>query len=269
MPAKKNAIELEGNLWFQKSENRFLGGDRIALLEKIDELGSISKAARAVGISYKTAWQLVNTINNLSDKELVDRTTGGRHGGGAILTVEGKKVLDRYRIVEEEHRKFLDTIEERLDDSEKLYEFLNRIAVRVSARNVFSGTITGITREPVNAEIILSLKGGIPLTAIVTNGAVDKLGLSEGMTVYAIVKSSSVIIGNDIDPASVSTRNVLCGKVTNIIDGPVNAEVDIDIGGGNVITSIITHESAKKLGLEEGEAACAMFKASSVIIGTS
>ncbi len=269
MPANRKAIELEGSLWFQKSENRFLGGERIALLEKIDELGSISKAAKSVGISYKTAWQLVNAVNNLSEKELVDRTTGGKHGGGTKLTREGKKLLNRYRIVQEEHRKFLDNLEERFDDSEKLYEFLNRISVRVSARNVFSGTITSIVREPVNAEIVLSLKGGIPLTAIVTNGAVDKLGLSEGMSVYAIIKSSAVIIGEDIDVGKVSTRNVLCGRIANIIDGPVNTEVDVEIGGGNVITSIITQRSAERLGLKQGGEACAMFKASSVIIGTS
>ncbi len=269
MSSPTSAIELEGSLWFQKSENRFLGSERIALLEKIDELGSISKAAKAVGISYKTAWQLVNTINNLSEKAIVDRTTGGKDGGGTKLTREGRKILRQYNVIEEEHRRFLQNLEQRLENPEKLYQFFNRIALKVSARNVFSGTITRIIQAPVNAEVILSLKGGIHVTAIVTNGAIDKLQLKEGMSAYAIIKSSAVIIGSDIDISKVSTRNVLCGTIEKIIDGPVNAEVDLLIGGGNIITSIITHESAQNLGLKEGAEACAMFKASSVIIGVS
>ncbi len=269
MSSTTSAIELEGSLWFQKSDSRFLGSDRIALLEKIDELGSISKAAKAVGISYKTAWQLVNTINNLSEKALVDRTTGGKDGGGTKLTNEGRKILRKYKVVEEEHRNFLYNLEQRLGNTEQLYQFFNRIALKVSARNVFSGTITTIIQAPVNAEVTLTLKGGIPVTAIVTNGAIDKLGLKEGLSAYAIIKSSAVIIGNDIDISKVSTRNVLCGTVDKIIDGPVNAEIDLQIGGGNVITAIITHESTQKLKVKEGGKACAMFKASSVIIGIS
>jgi len=269
MPVKTNAIELEGNLWFQKSENRFLGGDRIALLKKIDELGSINKAAKATGISYKTAWQLVNLINNLSETALVKRTTGGKDGGGTKLTTEGKNILKKYRVIQEEHRKFLLNLEERLDDSEALYQSLNRISMKVSARNVFTGTILEITRETVNAEITLALKGGTRITAIITNGAIDKLCLTKNMSAYAIIKSSAVIVGKKIDASKVSTRNVLCGTIDKIIKGPVNAEIDITIGEGNIITAIITLQSAQKLDLKEGDRTFAMFKASSVIIGTN
>jgi molybdate transport system regulatory protein len=267
MSSQNRSIELEGTLWFRKSENRFLGADRIVLLEQIDALGSINKAAKNIGISYKTAWQLINTINNLSEKAIVERTTGGKDGGGTRLTPEGRKILRQYRLVQEEHRKFLENLEERLGRPERLYQFLKRISVKVSARNVFSGTIAKITRETVNAEIILSLKGNIRITAIVTNNAIGKLGLEEGMTAYAIIKSSSVIIGKEIDVSKISTRNVIFGSVDKIIDGPVNVEIDLDIGGSNIITSIITRESSKNLALKEGSKACAMFKASSVIIG--
>ena len=64
MKSKKEEIGLEGSIWFQKAENKFLGGESITLLEKIDDLGSINSAAKAAGISYKTAWHLVNMMNN-------------------------------------------------------------------------------------------------------------------------------------------------------------------------------------------------------------
>ena len=141
--------------------------------------------------------------------------------------------------------------------------------MKVSARNTFAGSVTAITKGAVNAEVTISLKGGIPLTAVVTNGAIDNLGLKTGGEAYAIIKASSVIIGTDLHDAKVSARNVFCGTIAKIIEGPVNTEVDVEIGGGNTVSAVITHESSTRLGLKVGGHACALFKASSVIIGVS
>jgi molybdate transport system regulatory protein len=265
----KEPIEIEGDIWFQKSQHRFLGGDRIELLEKIEELGSINSAAKAVGISYKTAWHLVNMINNLSDKPLVDRMTGGKGGGGTVLTREGRQVIEKYRIVQEEHRKFLENLEDRLGDTANLYQFLRRISMRISARNVFAGKIAQISTGTVNAEVVLALAGGQQIASIITNGAVDNLGLKKGMSAYAIVKSSSVIIGRNLQNLKLSARNIMCGTIQRVIDDAVSSEIDIEIGGGNMISAIITRTSSAKLDLKEGEHACAIFKASDVIIGVN
>jgi len=260
---------ISGSLWLHRRQSEFLGGDRIALLEKIDELGSITKAAKAVGISYKTAWDAVNMINNLAEKPLVERLTGGKGGGGTSLTVEGKKIINQFRTIQEEHRKFLENLEGRLGDTDSLYKFLRRISMKVSARNTFAGSVTAITKGAVNAEVTLSLKGGVPLTAVVTNGAIDNLALKVGSEAFAIIKASSVIIGTDLHDAKVSARNIFCGTIVKVIEGPVNTEVDVEIGGGNVISAVITHGSSTRLGLTVGGHACTLFKASSVIIGVS
>ena len=73
--------------------------------------------------------------------------------------------------------------------------------MKVSARNTFAGTVTNIIKGAVNSEVTLSLKGSIPLTAVVTNGAIDNLGLKTGAEAYAIIKASSVIIGTDLHDA--------------------------------------------------------------------
>lgn len=260
---------ISGSLWLNRRQSEFLGGDRIYLLEMIGELGSITKAAKAVGISYKTAWDTVNLINNLAEKPLVERLTGGKGGGGTSLTAEGKKVIVQFNTIQEEHRKFLDNLESRLGDTEGLYQFLRRISMRVSARNTFSGSVTAITKGAVNAEVTLSLKGGVPLTAVVTNGAIDNLALKVGTDAYAIIKASSVILGTDLHDAKVSARNIFCGTITKIIEGPVNTEIDVEIGGGNIVSAVITHDSAVRLELKVGRHACALFKASSVIIGVN
>lgn len=267
--SKAGMVALDGNLWFTRAESRFLGGDRFLLLEQIDELGSITKAAKAIGVSYKTAWEMVNQINNLAAAPLVDRATGGKGGGGASLTAAGRDVLEQFRVVQEEHRKFLKNLDLRLGDTHNLYQFLRRISMKVSARNVFNGTVKSINLGAVNAEVSLCLKGDTTITAVVTNGAIGNLGLKEGMDAYAIIKASSVVIGTDLAGAKLSTRNQLTGTIAKMVEGPVSCEIDLDLAGGNTISAVITHDSAQKLGLKVGSSATALFKASSVILGVS
>lgn len=269
MKPRKQDMAVDGALWLQRDNKNYLGGSRITLLERIDELGSITKAAKAVGISYKTAWDTINLINNLAEKPLVDRLTGGKGGGGTSLTAEGKKVVQQFKTIQEEHGKFLRNLEQRLGDTDSLYQFLRRISMKVSARNTFAGTVTAITKGAVNAEVTLTLKGGIPLTAVVTNGAIDNLGLKVGSEAYAIVKASSIIIGTELHNSKLSARNIFQGTITQVIEGPVNTEVDLEIGGDNIISAVITHGSSTRLGLAAGGKATALFKASSVIIGVN
>lgn len=83
---------------------RLMLGDEIAmgpgkadLLEAIEREGSISAAARALGMSYRRAWLLVETMNRCFSQPLVQALVGGRQGGGAQLSDEGRQVLQRYR----------------------------------------------------------------------------------------------------------------------------------------------------------------------------
>lgn len=260
---------VSGCLWIRSQKDDVLGGDQIRLLREIEANGSITRAAQAVGISYKTAWDTINRINNLSDVPLVERLAGGKGGGGTRLTPAGKSIMEQYAILEEEHGRFLENLSQRLVNGDGLYTLLRRITMKVSARNIFSGTVENIVIGAVNAEVTLALSGGARLTATITNGAVANLGLAAGMSAYAIVKASSVIVGTDLHDAKVSARNVFCGTVAKLMTGPVSAEVDIEIGGGNMISAVITNESATRLELKVGGHACALFKASSVIVGVN
>ncbi len=87
------------------------------------------------------------------------------------------------------------------------------------------------------------------------------------MEAYAFFKASAVILGKDLHNAKVSARNLLCGTVSRVVHGPVNAEVSVSLEGGSVLTAIVTEESAKTLKLEIGDHVCALVKASSVILG--
>lgn len=77
-----------------------LGPGKVDLLEAIAEGGSISSAARAMNMSYRRAWLLVDTMNRCFRDDVVVTTTGGRGGGGAVVTPLGLEVLGRYREME-------------------------------------------------------------------------------------------------------------------------------------------------------------------------
>jgi len=136
--------------------------------------------------------------------------------------------------------------------------------MKLSTRNQLKGTVTSITEGAVNAEVILTLPSGTEVVSVITNGAVENLGLKVGETVYALIKSSSVIIG--IDVKKISARNVLTGKISSIIEGSVNDEVSVDLGGGYTVTAVITKSSVASLELEVGKEASAIVKASSIIL---
>ncbi len=82
-------------------EKGILGPGKVRLMELIGEHGSISAAGRAMGMSYRRAWMLVDELNSLFVEPVIMKQTGGLHGGGAALTDLGRDVIDRYRRIEE------------------------------------------------------------------------------------------------------------------------------------------------------------------------
>jgi molybdate transport system regulatory protein len=142
-----------------------------------------------------------------------------------------------------------------------------RNTMKISARNQFQGKIESVKTGAVNSEVDLTLSGGQKVVAIVTNDSVNALNLKAGGEAVALVKASSVLIMTDSSGLRLSARNCLAGTVTALNAGPVNAEVTIELPGGSEVHATITHGAADELGLKEGAAATAVFKASAVILG--
>ena len=136
-----------------------------------------------------------------------------------------------------------------------------------SARNQLSGKVSAVQRGAVNDEVAITLADGQVIVAILTHSSTESLGLKVGSNAFALIKASSVILLTDTAGFRLSTRNQLSGTVTEVIKGAVNSEVVLTVGGGTVITAIITNDSVQSLGLAAGKTATAAFKASSVIVG--
>ncbi len=84
--------------------DEMMGPGKAELLERIERTGSIAAAGRQMGMSYKRAWQLVETMNAMFHAPLVHSTRGGPKGGGAVITETGRIVLAEYRGLEAEAR---------------------------------------------------------------------------------------------------------------------------------------------------------------------
>jgi molybdate transport system regulatory protein len=139
--------------------------------------------------------------------------------------------------------------------------------MKVSARNVFKGTISRLQEGAVNAEVSLKLPGGNELVAVVTMESVKNLGLAVGKEAVALVKAPWVMLMTESSDIRLSARNCLEGKVTSVIDGAVNAEVVIQLDGGAEVYSIVTRQAVTELGLAPGVSATAVIKASHIILG--
>lgn len=259
-------MSVSSNLTLELFNKPFLLEKRIELLIAIKNYGSINMAAKKVPISYKTAWETIEDMNNLSPTPIVIRETGGSGGGGTKLTEYGENLINTYLILKEEQKKFLENLNRITDINSGTLKTIRRLSMQLSARNQIVGKIINIDLGSVNAQITLELKSGTKLVSIITINSVENLGLKVGDEVIALIKSSNVLISTDTN-IKVSARNSLRGKIDSINKGDVNSEVVINISDNDKIVAILTTNSLTHLGLEEGIEVDAIIKASDVMIG--
>jgi molybdate transport system regulatory protein len=238
----------------------------ISLLQAVAETGSINKAAKSIGLSYKATWERIETINNLSPTPLISRKTGGSGGGGTVLTKDGQAFLKRATLFRFELQKLVNFFHDTPKEAYAMLKTLKGMEMKISARNVWLGNITRIEKGVVNSVVTIALKGKDTIVSTITDNSVQRLGLTPGKEVYAIVKAPSVMLSCDVEPGKISARNVLAGTVNRIESGAVNDEVTIDIASGNTVTSILTSESVRNLDLAAGVKVSAIIKASSVLL---
>ena len=107
-------MQLKFKIWVESDDEMFLGNGRVNLLQAIGEHGSISAAAKHIGLSYKKAWEQVDHMNALSPEPLVERSTGGAGGGGTLLTEQGEKLV-------QEFSRMRGLLEEKINNSSTLF----------------------------------------------------------------------------------------------------------------------------------------------------
>jgi len=237
-----------------------------ALLEAIDATGSINKAARTAGYSYKGAWLLLETASNLAHAPLTERVTGGSGGGGTRLTPAARALLAAWHHLHAAHAAFLSDQDAWLARQPALAGTLRRLMMKTTARNQFVGTVTRVDAGPVTTEVVLALRGGNEITAALTSSSARSLKLKKGQEAIALIKASAVVLVSDFAGYKLSARNQLAGTISRIDKGAVSTLVGVTLPGGEVVTTTVTNDSVSALGLAVGQPATAVFKAYSVML---
>jgi molybdate transport system regulatory protein len=105
---KKGGFRVNGSLWIEGDGQRFFGPGPVELLELIERTGSISKAAKAMGMSYKKAWDIVTRLNGMAAEPFVITSIGGEDGGGSTISTGAKETIAWYQDLRERFREFLE-----------------------------------------------------------------------------------------------------------------------------------------------------------------
>ncbi len=266
--ARPATLTLGGALSLHDGVHALGGADRVALLEAIRDTGSMTRAAQAVGISYKTAWDRVQGMNNVSRLPLVERSTGGAGGGGTVLTPHALALVAAFRELEQAHAQVLSRLPASLAQPRDLLGALATLGLRTSARNQLVGTVVRVTKGAVNASVELKLPGADDrLHATLTMASLRELGLKRGVPAVALVKAPSVFIALESPGALISVRNALAGQVTKVDEGAVNTEVQARLAGGQTMVAMVSRDSVARLALRAGVVVQLLFQEASVILG--
>ncbi len=257
--------EFEGEIWLTTDDRSRLALEQLGLLEAIAATGSISAAAKATGISYKTAWDRLERLNNLSRNPLVTRSSGGNKGGGTQLTAYGRQLVAGFAELQAQHQQFLAGLNRQLHSLDDIKGFMQHSTLSASARNQFLGTVRDFETGNVNTGVVLDIADSLQLVAQITERSRQEMGLQQGDSVLALIKASSVTLAIG-ETVNVSARNCFHGVISRLERGGVNTDVSIDLGGSKTLGAMVTNTSSDQMGLMVGAAVIAFFKASSIIL---
>jgi molybdate transport system regulatory protein len=216
-------------------------------------------------MSYKAAWERVNSMNALADEPLITRTTGGRGGGGTTLTPYAHQLIETYERLREVHAKFIDRFAEAGGDADRLEAILNRTFLTTSARNQLPSKVKSITQDELSTNLELSLFGDVSLISSITAKSAKDMALHEGSDTYAIIKSSDIEIVKTA-PKAHKNLNIIEGVIDSIETSEHSQEIVFRVNNSLLLVAAISRDDLE-LNLEVKEKAYAIINTKNIIIG--
>lgn len=217
---------------FAQALGHGMADKRIDILRQIGQGGSISQAARAVGVSYKAAWQAIDTLTNLAGVPLVHRAVGGAGGGGAVLTEAGHALLAAADAMAQARAEVL----QRLAGQGAQPAAAARLAVRTSMRNQWPCVVRALEAAGPLVHVHLGGAGAaqaLALTARITQESAQLLGLAPGLPVLALCKATAVqVCGMKETGEGGAAPNAWPGRVTRVARGEAGDEVAAALDAG-------------------------------------
>ncbi len=257
-------MEIDGRFWLTKDGRSFLGSGRIELLNLIEKTGSINAAAKEMKMSYKAAWERINSMNELADKPIIQRKAGGKGGGGSTLTPYAHELIKTYNRLHELHRQFIDRFSEAGDSPELLAKILNRTFLTTSARNQIPSKISSIDSDRLSSMITITLSGGSELLSTITSKSVNNMNMHVGSDIYAIIKSSDIKILSK-PPKDTDNTNILEGTIESIESTELNSELALRINDKTLLVALVSNDELNSFSV--GTKAFAAIAYNNIIVG--
>jgi molybdate transport system regulatory protein len=254
----KNPLPLAEVLGHEASDKR------IDILRRIGQAGSISEAARGAGVSYKAAWQALETLTNLAGTPLVEKVVGGSGGGGAALTAAGQRVLLAAQAMADARQQVLQQLSDDATTGRAV------LALRTSMRNQFPCTVKHVRQAQGQARVCLVLPGGQAIFSRITRVSAQLLGLKAGLDVLALCKATAIAVhgggaeSGTSDGTDGDGHNTVRGEVSRATRG-ANAEVTLRLPSGIQLVGF----AAAGYQAKAGQPAIAVFDESSIVIAAA
>ncbi|AEH61618.1 putative transcriptional regulator, ModE family [Methanosalsum zhilinae DSM 4017] len=178
-------MDAKTKVWLNRNGKPIMGEGKARLLQAIDEEGSLNKACKRTNISYKHAWNMIRSIEDNSGEKVVTTVRGGKNQG-TFLTECARKLLNEYESCKNMAH---ETVE---DDT-----FWEGVGLRITARNQIPGEVIEIDSGDVISKVKIAIDPSL-ITSVVTREAVDKLDIKKGDKVYAVIKSTEVMLAKEV-----------------------------------------------------------------------
>jgi molybdate transport system regulatory protein len=231
-------MSIQAEISLTSTEGATLGAHRVALLEAVAREGSIAGAARAIGVSYRAAWDAIRAMNNLVGRPLVAGEIGGKGGGGASLTAEGTALVASFRRLQAEMARAFNDIAPALAGVDPAARLMFGGFLRTSARNALRGVVASIVAGPVNATLRLAIAPGQTLVTQLTSVSVRDLGLYPDRPAIALIKAPLIGLAPAGGTPADDPRNRIEGVVAGVERDENATETLLDLGGGKTLCVI-------------------------------
>ena len=244
---------------------------RIDILRLIAQSGSISQAGREAGVSYKAAWQAIDTLTNLAGVTLVERVVGGAGGGGARITPAGLLLLAAADQMDQARSQVLARLQQGGDLQEaNLSPALMQLSIRTSMRNQLPCKVQALDAQGQIVRVRLQLAPGVGLVSRITKESAELLALQPGLMVLALCKATAVSVNRMVGAATRDNlpsrgANELSGRATRVSRGETGDEVALTLDAGLQLVGFAPAAS----GIRTGSKVSAWVDESAVVVALS
>lgn len=216
-------------LTIKLQQQLFVDPKRIRLLKAIQQCGSINQAAKNADVSYKSAWDHLQAMNEISPKPLLERSTGGKNGGGTVLTTYAQRLLQLYDLLEKTQDKAFQILHDESIPLDSLLSATARFSLQSSARNQLFGKVKNLIDKQINCLAEVDIEHfPKPLYALITKKSAVRLQLVFGREVMVMIKAPWV----KIHPAGLNGQNYFPAQITSVIDKGEFKEVLLQVEHG-------------------------------------